>query len=477
MTAMVKRAATDDAVDRGKAGEVSNDERAGMRRLTRVLAAAIALGCTVALVSCAPSGSSSPSEDTLTIAAVDNPDIDRLRELSQAFIDENPGVNIEWVRRDENEIRQTISTDVATGGGRFDIVTVGTYETSLWAEKEYLVPMKDMPAEFDTDDFIPSIRETLSYKGTPYAAPFYGESSFTMYRTDLFEQAGLKMPERPTWDFIIDAASTLSDSTDVNGICLRGKAGWGENMGFITAMANSYGARWFNEDWIPQFDTEEWSNTTTDYLKLGEYAPSDAATNGFSENLALFQDGECAMWVDATSAASFITDPDESTVADSVGFAYAPGTGLDKQSNWLWAWSLAIPESSDNQDLAKEFVAWATSEDYLELVADEYGWANVPPGARRELYNNSDYLEAAPFADLTLESIEDADPEDPTVQPVPYEGIQYVDVPAFQSIGTAVGNQMSDALSGEIGPEKALENSQWVTDRVIGRTRLIDDNQ
>ncbi len=455
---------------------MSDNERAGMRRLTRVIAAAIVLGCTAALMSCAPSGSSSPSEDTLTIAAVDNPDINRMRELSQAFVDENPGVNIEWVRRDENEIRQAISTDVATGGGRFDIVTVGTYETPLWAGQEYLVPMEDMPAEFDSDDFIAPIREALSYEGTLYAAPFYGESSFTMYRTDLFEQAGLKMPERPTWDFIIDAASTLSDSTDVDGICLRGKAGWGENTAFITAMAHSYGARWFNEDWISQFDTEEWSNVTSDYLKLGEYAPSDAATNGFSENLALFQDGECAIWVDATSAASFVTNPDQSTVADSVGFAYAPGTGLeDKQSNWLWAWSLAIPESSKHQDLAKEFVAWATGEGYLELAAEEYGWANVPPGTRRELYNNSNYLEAAPFAELTLESIENADPEDPTVQSVPYEGVQYVDVPAFQSIGTAFGNQMSDALSGEIAAEEALENSQWVTDRVIERTRLIEN--
>ena len=459
---------------------MSHNERAGMRRLTlrrltRVIGAAIVLGCTVALMSCAPSGSSSQSEDTLTIAAVDNPDINRMRELSQAFIDDNPGVKIEWVQRDENEIRQTISTDVSTGGGRFDIVTVGTYETPLWAEQEYLVPMEDMPSGFDNDDFIPSIREALSYEGTPYAAPFYGESSFTMYRTDLFEQAGLKMPERPTWDFIIDAASKLSDSTDANGICMRGKAGWGENMAFVTAMAHSYGARWFNEDWVSQLDTEEWSNTTNDYLKLGEYAPSDVATNGFSENLDLFQDGECAMWVDATSAASFVTDPDESTVADSVDFAYAPGTGLDKQSNWLWAWSLAIPESSEHQDLAKKFIAWATSEDYLKLAAEEYGWANVPPGARRELYNNSNYLEAAPFADLTFESIENADPKNPTAKPVPYEGVQYVDVPGFQSIGTAVGDQMSDALTGEIGPEKALENSQWVTNRVIERTRLIED--
>ncbi|MGF1473014.1 MAG: ABC transporter substrate-binding protein [Rubrobacteraceae bacterium] len=449
-----------------------------MRRLTRVVAVVIALGFTAALISCAPGGSPSSSEDTLTIAAVDNPDIERLRELSQNFSDQNNGVNIEWVQQDENEIRQTISTDVSTEGGRFDVVTVGPYATPIWGEKDFLVPMEDMPAGFNADDFMPSIREALSHKGTLYAAPFYGESSFTMYRTDLFEQAGLEMPQRPTWDFIIGAASTVSARTDVaNGICLRGKAGWGENMGFITAMANSYGARWFNEEWIAQLDSEEWSNTINDYLELGEYAPSDAPNNGYSENLNLFQNGKCAIWVDATVAASSVTDPDQSRVADSVGFAFAPGTGLDKQSNWLWSWALAVPKGSGNKDLAKEFITWATSEEYLELAAEEYGWANVPPGARRGLYDNSNYTEAAPFADLTLESIESANPEDPTVQPVPYEGIQYVDVPGFQSIGTAVGDQMSDALAGDIGANEALENSQWVTNRVIERTRLLDEKQ
>lgn len=446
-------------------------------RVTRALVTTGVVGCLVALSACTTQDTIETSPNTLTIAAVDNGDIDRLRELSEVFIDANPGVTIEWVQEEENRLRQTISSDVATGGGRFDIVTVGTYETPMWAEQEWLLPLDGMPAGFDADLFIPSLREALSYEERLHAAPFYGESSFTMFRTDVFADAGLEMPERPSWDFILDAAATISESSDVNGVCVRGKAGWGENMAVITAMANSYGARWFDEQWDPQLDTDEWRAAIADYLTLAEFAPAGVASNGYLENLALFQEGKCAIWVDATSSASFITDPDQSSVAGDVGFAYAPGTGVGVESNWLWAWSLAIPKGSENQDLAKEFITWATSDEYLELAAAEYGWVNVPPGAQLALYENADYLEAAPFADLVLESMENADPEHPTVQPVPYRGIQYVGIPAFQSIGTAVGNQMAGAVSGEISLDDALKNSQWVTGRVIEQTRVLAEGE
>lgn len=446
-----------------------------MNRVTRAVVAVPAIAVLALSAACSAGETPEESARKLTIATVDNGDLDRLRELSQAFLDEHPGVTLEWVRQGENEIRQTISTDVGTGGGRFDVVTVGTYEAEVWADRELLTPLTGMPVGFDVAAFIPAVREALSHEGELQAAPFYGESVFTMYRTDVFEEVGLEMPERPTWEFIIDAASQVSESTDVNGICLRGNPGWGENIAFLTAMAHSYGARWFDEDWVPQLDSDEWTRATEDYLTLAAHAPSDVATNGYRENLALFQEGECAIWVDATSAAAFVTDPAQSTVAEDVSFAYAPTHEAGTQTSWLWAWSLAIPESSENKELAKEFVAWATSAEYMQLVADEYGWANVPPGTRVDLYDNSEYREAAPFAQLVLDSIESADVTEPTTIPVPYVGIQYVAVPAFQSIGTAVGQQMTDAIMGEITMAEALENSQWVSDQVIEQTRMLQD--
>jgi sorbitol/mannitol transport system substrate-binding protein len=415
------------------------------------------------------------SAETLTIATVNNGDMIRMQKLTEDFTSKNPGIELEWVTLEENVLRQRVTTDIATKGGQYDVMTIGTYEVPIWAKQEWLVPL-DFGADYDVDDLLPSIRDGLSVDGTLYAAPFYGESSMIMYRTDLMEQAGLEMPDEPTWAFIKQAAEAMTDKdNEVYGICLRGKAGWGENMAFLSAMANSYGARWFDMDWQPQFDSDAWKATLTDYLELmNNYGPPGASSNGFNENLALFQQGKCGMWIDATVAASFVTNPDDSQVADDVGFALAPNKeGIDKHANWLWAWSLAIPAGTDQEDAAKAFIAWATSKGYLELVAENEGWANVPPGTRTSLYENPEYQEAAPFAAMTLESIKAADPTHPTVDPVPYTGVQFVAIPEFQGIGTAVGQQFSAALAGTVSADQALQNAQQLPQREMMKAGYI----
>ncbi|MEO9777939.1 MAG: sugar ABC transporter substrate-binding protein [Sedimentitalea sp.] len=418
------------------------------------------------------------AQTTLTIATVSNPDMERMQQLSDAFTADNPGIEFNWITLDENTLRQRVTTDIATGAGRFDIVSIGTYEVPIWAERGWLSSLDEMPENYESDDILPPIRNSLSYEGTLFAAPFYGESAFTMYRTDLFEEAGLEMPDEPTWDFIRTAASTISEQNDdVYGICLRGKPGWGENVAVITAMANSYGARWFDDDWQPQFDSESWASAVNDYVSLvRDYGPPDAAQNGYTETLNLFQNGRCAIWIDATVAASSIADPETSNVADRVGFALAPHRGLGKRANWLWAWALGISSGSEHQEEAKRFVAWATSKEYAEVVAEEEGWINAPPGTRASLYENSKYLEAAPFAEMVLASIEASDPDNPTVDDVPYTGIQYVAIPEFPGMATAVGSQIAKALAGEIPTDEALDNAQWVTGKVIERARFISDD-
>ncbi len=427
-----------------------------MTSMTRALLGATAL--------CALGLSAAAQETTLTIATVNNGDMIRMQGLTADFTEQHPDIALEWVTLEENVLRQNVTTDIATNGGQYDVMTIGTYEVPIWGAQGWLAPLDDLPAEYDVDDLLPAIRAGLTVDGTLYAVPFYGESSMVMYRTDLMEAAGLEMPDAPTWEFIREAAAAMDDdAAEIYGICLRGKAGWGENVAFLTAMSNSFGARWFDETWTPQFDSPEWKATLDFYLDLmTNYGPPGASNNGFNENLTLFQQGKCGMWIDATVAASFVTNPTDSTVADSVGFALAPDNGLGKRGNWLWAWSLAVPASSDSIDAAKLFVAWATSKEYTAIVAEAEGWANVPPGTRTSLYENPDYAEV-PFAAMTLESINAADPTAPTVQPVPYTGVQFVAIPEFQGIGTAVGQELSAALAGQKTGDEALAAAQELT--------------
>ena len=419
-----------------------------------------------------PSSGTSAGTTTLTIATVNNGDMIRMQKLTDEFTVANPGIKLEWVTMEENVLRQKVTTDVAARGGQYDIVTIGTYEVPIWAAHNWLAALGDLGPDYDVDDLMPTIRDSLSVVGKLYAAPFYGESSMLMYRQDLFDKAGLKMPTAPTWSFVADAARKITDKkANVYGICLRGKAGWGENMALLSAMANSFGARWFDMEWKPQFNGAEWKTTLQFYVDLMKDAgPPGVSSNGFNENLAMFQSGNCGMWLDATVAAAFVTDPAESKVADSVGFALAPDNGMGKRSNWLWAWSLAIPASSAKQEAARKFIAWATSKDYLALVAGKQGWASVPPGTRASLYANPEYQKAAPFAKMTLESIKAADPKNPTVNPVPYVGVQFVAIPEFQGIGTAVGQQFAAALAGITSVEKALDNAQKITEREMKRS-------
>ncbi|MBJ6370641.1 sugar ABC transporter substrate-binding protein [Sedimentitalea sp. CAU 1593] len=402
--------------------------------------------------------------EIITIATVNNGDMIRMQGLTDDFTAKT-GHEVEWVTLEENVLRQRVTTDISTKGGAFDIMTIGMYETPIWGANGWLVPLDDLSAEYDVDDLLPAMRSGLSHEGTLYAAPFYGESSMIMYRTDLMEKAGLEMPKAPTWQFIREAAAAMTDrDNDINGICLRGKAGWGEGGAFITVTGNSFGARWFDEDWNAQFDQPEWAEALNFYVDMmNESGPAGFATNGFNENLSLFQQGKCGMWIDATVAASFVTDPEDSTVADKVGFALAPNSeGVEKRANWLWAWALAIPAGTQKEDAAMQFIEWATSKDYIELVAEKEGWANVPPGARSSLYENPEY-QKVPFAQMTLDSIKAADPQNPTVEPVPYVGIQFVAIPEFAGIATEVSQEFSAAYAGQQTVEEALAKAQALT--------------
>ena len=433
-----------------------------MNAIKPMQALALCAGLSVTLISHAA--------DTVTIATVNNSDMIRMQRLSKVFEEQHPDITLNWVVLEENVLRQRLTTDIATQGGQFDVLTIGTYETPLWGAKKWLEPLQDLPASYDVEDIFPAVRQGLSVNDVMYALPFYGESTLTYYRTDLFKQAGLTMPEHPTWTQLGEFASKLHDPAKGQyGMCLRGKAGWGENMALLSTMANAFGARWFDEQWKPQLTSPEWTAAANFYVDtLKKYGPPGVSSNGFHETLALFNSGKCALWVDASVAGSFTTDKTQSKVADQVGFVAAPVEVTDKGSSWLYAWSLAIPASSKHKDAAKAFITWATSKEYVKLVADKDGIANVPPGTRQSTYNDA-YLNAAPFAKVTLAMMQHADPSHPSVQPVPYQGIQYVVIPEFQSIGTSVGKLFSAALTGQTSVDQALAAAQASTEREMKR--------
>ena len=411
---------------------------------------------------------SEASAATIKIATVNNSDMIIMQKLSTRW-EQMTGNKIVWIVLEENVLRQRVTTDIATHSGQFDVVTIGSYEAPIWAKQGWLTPLNDFPASYDYADLLPPIKAGLSYNGTMYAAPFYGESSFTMYRKDLFAKAGLTMPEQPTYAQIEQFADKLTDkSKQQYGICLRGKPGWGENMAYLTTLVNTSGGSWFDMSWKPQLDSAAWLKAITFYVDIMKKdGPPGADSNGFNENQALFSTGHCAMWIDATSAAGKLEDPAQSQVAGEIGFVKAPIDVTTHGAAWLWAWSLAIPSTSRNAAAAKSFIEWATSKSYVDLVGKTDGWVDVPPGTRRSTYDNPNYQKAAPFAAPAVAAILSADPLHPTLNPVPYTGVQFVAIPQFQAIGTTVGQDLAGALAGQVSPAAALASAQSSTTQTM----------
>jgi sorbitol/mannitol transport system substrate-binding protein len=402
----------------------------------------------------------------LVIATVNNGHMIEMQKLSGHFEKANPDIKLKWVTLEEGVLRQRVTTDIATKGGQFDIMTIGMYEAPIWGKKGWLTELKT-DAAYDVDDLLPAIRNGLSVDGKLFAAPFYGESSMLMYRKDLADKAGVQVPERPTWDQVAALAQKIHNPKEgVYGICLRGKPGWGDNMAFLTTLVNTYGGQWFDMKWQPQLTTQPWKDAITFYVDLlTKYGPPGSSANSFNEILALTNSGKCGMWIDATIAASFVSDPKQSKVADQMAFAQAPTKVTPKGANWLWSWNLAIPAGSKKTDAAQKFITWATSKDYIELVAKTNGWANVPTGTRKSTYASPEFQKAARFAKAELTAIESANPNDSTLPKSPYIGVQFAAIPEFQAIGTTVGQQMAAALSGKSTVDAALKASQVAAER------------
>ncbi len=405
----------------------------------------------------------------LTIATVNNPDMIVMEGFTELFEEAHPGISLNWVVLPENELRATVTTDVATGSSTFDIVTIGMFEVPLWARNGWLHSIDGLAMEhpdslqmdYDFDDLLPGVVKGLSYEGDLYSLPFYGESSMMMYNTAMFEAAGLEMPEQPTWDEVRELACALHDPDNGQyGIALRGLPGWGEGMAFLTTVVNTYGGRWFDMDWEPQLDSPEWNEAVSFYVSLLNDCGQPGATGtGFTEALTLMAQGQAAMWVDATVAAGFLSNPEQSQIVDTLGFANAPVGPVAKGNHWLWAWSLAIPSTSEHSAEALQFISWATSKDYIQLVGETNGWATIPPGTRASTYENQAYLDAAPFAPVVLGLMQAADPTDARRDEVPYVGVQFVAIPEFQGIGTDVSQFIAEALAGDISVEDALSQA------------------
>jgi sorbitol/mannitol transport system substrate-binding protein len=396
----------------------------------------------------------------LTIAIVNNGHMINMQKVAEAYTEET-GVALNWVSLEEGVLREQVTSDTATGGGQYDIINIGMQEAPIWGAAGWIEPL-EFGADYDIDDMLPAMRNGLSHEGTLYAAPFYGESSMVMYRKDLTDAAGVTIADNDSWDNIKAAAAAMHDPDNgVYGTCLRGKPGWGDNMAFVTTVVNSFGGAWFDADFRPTLQSDEWKAAINFYVDLlGTYGPPGSEGNSFNEILALYNEGKCGMWIDATIAASFLT-------VDGVAYAQSPNAGNPVGANWLWAWAMAVPTGTENTAEAKAFIEWATSKAYIQAVGNhpDFGWGSVPTGTRASTYEIAEFQAVAAFAAAEKAAIDSAAPEATDIKP--YVGVQFAAIPEFPQVGSAVAQEIAAALSGAKTVDEALEAAQGAADAIM----------
>jgi sorbitol/mannitol transport system substrate-binding protein len=431
--------------------------------LATALIGAVGAGC---------GGSGGKSDKELTVAIVNNPQMEDIAKLTPSLFTKETGIKVKYTIPPEGKLREVITRDLSGGGGQFDIVMLGPYEapqfgTNGWLED--LTSYADKDKSYNVGDLIPAVKNALSANGKLYASPFYAESSFVMYRRDVLKSKGVTMPARPTWQQIAAIARKI-DSPQMAGICLRGKPGWGDLGASFTTVLNTFGGTWWSA--TPdgkvdkaQVDQPEFKKALQFYVSLVRDAgEADAANASYNECLTQYQDGKVAMWYDATVAAGSL-EADDSPVKGKNGYALAP-VEKTKASGWLWTWALAISQNASDPDTAWKYISWATGPEYIKEAGKKVsgGWAAIPPGTRFSTYQIPQYQQAAKaFAQQTLDAMKAAPIDNPGTTPRPgLPGVQYVGIPQFQDVGNRCTQEFSSAISGQTSVDAALKACQQI---------------
>jgi sorbitol/mannitol transport system substrate-binding protein len=444
-------------------------------RVRRLVAVAVAVLLTTGCAGWG-GGAGGGGANSINVLMVNNPQMIDLQRLTAANFTQQTGITVNYTVLPENDVRDKISQEFSSQAGQYDVASLSNFEIPIYAKSKWIAPLDDYvkaDTAFNQADILPPMTKSLTADdGKLYGEPFYGESSFLMYRKDVLDAQGITMPERPTWPQVADIAARVDGKQPgMRGICLRGQPGWGQVFAPLTTVVNTFGGTWFDKDWNARVDAPEFKQATQFYVDLvrahGEVGAPQA---GFTECLNNMAQGNVAMWYDATSAAGSL-EAASSPVKGKVGYVAAPVVKT-KSSGWLYAWSWSIQQASKKKDNAWKFISWASSKQYEELVGQQLGWSKVPAGKRTSTYENPQYLaEAGAFAKAQRDAIASADPRNPGVQPRPAIGIQFIDIPEFTDLGTQVSQYVSSAIAGQMSVDEALNRGQRLADDVAERYR------
>lgn len=374
------------------------------------------------------------------------------------------GINVETKVLASTEMKTMERSNSSTKTGIFDVYmvdafTVYEYAKAGWIEnlEGYLNDPVMTPVWYDYEDILLAFRDGIAtYEGQTYLLPIAGESRFVAYRTDLFDEYNKKPPT--TLDEWLDLCQFFQETGngDYYGVSFRGAGGT------LVGSAHMAIAYCFSDDPIINHTTGEYmlnSPETIDsiqfILDLAKCSSPDIASMNHEDGAALFMQGKCAMWFDATSLAYMVEDPSSSTVAGKIGYFDVP-RGPAGESGAIAGWSLGIPTDSEKKDAAYAFSMYMTSR----AMAKEYNLKGGIP-CRTSIFEDPEINAQNPL-NASIYAAIDAAGE------LADRGVTYnYASPNVLSFMAIIGNETNRAMVGEITAQQAGENAQAEIESVL----------
>lgn len=350
-----------------------------------------AIGTSLAMVaalglSACGSGEESAGSTTVQVTLANHVWTDNIKKALPEF-EEETGLTVELTQLGEDQLSDQYNVKLNSGTSDIDVMMYRPLqEGKLFAENEYLADLTDevsSNADWEWSDFQAGPVATTTYEGKVVGVPIITEQEVLYYRTDLLEQAGYSAPPQ-TLEELKEAAATIqAQNPGIAGFVAR--TAKSQAVTQFSSFLYSFGGDFVDEDGNASVDTPEAKEAYAFYGDLiRENGPENVSTDmGWPEAMAIFTQGQAAFYTEANSLYKNATDPVNSKVSETVGFAPFPAGPDGSRPYNVPSWALGVNESSANQANAWKFIEWATSK--TQTLENQK--AGVP-GGRTSVWEN-----------------------------------------------------------------------------------------
>ncbi|NLG72971.1 MAG: sugar ABC transporter substrate-binding protein [Chloroflexi bacterium] len=303
------------------------------------------------------------------------------------------------------EIHDKTVTTLASGGGGYDIVFIPNANAAEFAAGDWFEPVNDLIPDSERSQWLESVVDLYTFDGDLIAVPWYSGGAHMAYNTEILEAAGVNPAEILTWDDFMAACEAIKTSGAAE-FCFSPSAKYPGNFYYNWGtMVKSSGGEFFDADGNPVFQNDDIALRTLQMFETamaeGYFDPAGIALDDY-ETLIEFGTGKTAFLLDSTwSVTQANSNTELSGVTGKTGIMLIPGTAEQRSGGYIYAGGLGLLRTSENKEVAKQFIMYLTSEEAQKHHAIE--GANLP--TRTALFTDADIAAAWPGFEVLAEQV------------------------------------------------------------------------